>query len=457
MSEILCKFEMCSKIDTSLKRTIKRFHVFDEQKEVNILFVTTNDKVYGFGTNLRGVCGVGHDIPVTEPQLIIELCDMNIKYFYNGINFVLALTSDNKLFGWGRNSSGQMATDVDDRIHRPQQIEFIESIKDVVCGSAHILVLTKESKVYAWGDNLHGQVGCGLDMGESVTEVVQLKTLSNIQSLYSNYCKSFAITENGLVYSWGRNSYCVLGHDMEINDCIFEPRLIANLINIVSICNSVHCIYFKTVQGTIYYCGTSYDENVRNIIQKIPKLLDIDIKLKSLHSIPYHQIGYPIGVAFNGSYVYELGVSEVIKTDCKTTLDFFSSKYKMSCFTIEIEQEQNEIEAGISRLFISSSSESFVSQNVDNEDAGYSTRSNSLTTDDSKFSNGSYNKHFPSINLNNYEPYLFSEIYIERKDIEILHKIGDGEFGEVYFGYFKFSDDFKLQVALKLNKISKRN
>ena len=40
-----------------------------------MFFVTEDDKVYGFGYNDFGCCGLGHNNYISEPQIIRELCD----------------------------------------------------------------------------------------------------------------------------------------------------------------------------------------------------------------------------------------------------------------------------------------------------------------------------------------------------------------------------------------------
>ncbi len=44
-------FKICSKIEPKLKKIVKAFHVFDDEKGLNVLFITSDDKVYGFGQN----------------------------------------------------------------------------------------------------------------------------------------------------------------------------------------------------------------------------------------------------------------------------------------------------------------------------------------------------------------------------------------------------------------------
>ena len=101
MSEIINKFKITNKINYDLKQKIKLFHFFDDQIGDNVLFVTNDDKVFTFGQNSDGCCGLGHNSVVTQPQEIPELSHKNIKQFFNGLYFVLTLTNDNHLYGWG--------------------------------------------------------------------------------------------------------------------------------------------------------------------------------------------------------------------------------------------------------------------------------------------------------------------------------------------------------------------
>src|ERR1700692_525634 len=102
-------FKICSKIEPKLKKIVKVFHVFDDNFGLNVLFITSDDNVYGFGQNSFGCCGLGHNNVVNEPQVIPELCHKKIKQFFIGMNFVTALNDEGKVFVWGNNSFGQLA------------------------------------------------------------------------------------------------------------------------------------------------------------------------------------------------------------------------------------------------------------------------------------------------------------------------------------------------------------
>ncbi|CAG2114915.1 unnamed protein product, partial [Medioppia subpectinata] len=55
----------------------------------NVLFVTTDDRVYGLGTNSEGVLGLGHNRPIDTPEEVPEL--------------TITLASDGRVFQWDYN------------------------------------------------------------------------------------------------------------------------------------------------------------------------------------------------------------------------------------------------------------------------------------------------------------------------------------------------------------------
>ena len=165
--DILKRYTICNNKNIN-NFNIKYIHVFDDKNGSNVLFVSMEDHVYGYGSNQWGVCGVGHNRTVKDPKIIPELSYKNIQQFHNGLDFVLAITSDNELYGWGSNQYGQLAKQVmTDNIRKPYIIDINNLIvKEISCGSHHTLMLTTDGMVYGWGENILGQIGCGKELGE---------------------------------------------------------------------------------------------------------------------------------------------------------------------------------------------------------------------------------------------------------------------------------------------------
>ena len=347
MSELLNRFSIFEKISEEIKNKIKLFHVFDDIKGQNVLFITSDDKVFGFGSNYFGCCGLGHNSVVNEPQIIPELCHKNIQQFFIGASFILALNSYKQVYGWGDNNFGQLCrgfVSENNEDLRPEIICFpFESVIQISCGSNHTLVLTSEGRVYGWGDNEYGQVGCGKEFGQKITNLVELKTFTNfsIKSIICSYIRSYALTTDGLVYSWGYNSHCVLGHELDKNECVFEPKIIFNLKNIISVCPSTENTYFLTNENYIYFCGLYYDENNRDTFQKMPKLLNSETKFSSLHSIYYFQSLRTISLSVSEDSVFKLYWNIIQKFNDKSFFDFYSTKYDLSHKTIQITSDRS--------------------------------------------------------------------------------------------------------------------
>ncbi|CAG2110150.1 unnamed protein product [Medioppia subpectinata] len=223
-------FKNCDIIPTNMGNIITKLHVFrDLDNCVNVLFKTSDDMVYVFGDNSNGCLGLRHNNPILSPELIPQLCQQNIQYFVNGCDFVLAVNDLNVVHGFGNNYWGQLGpvfgsfridTPFNLKIDLPKPgiISYLNdtTVAQITCGYNHVLALTSKGRVYAWGPNRYGQIGCGytLTWRFPLTKHELNFNIYNIQTVYCYYRSSFAITTDGLVFSWGDNSGHHLGHNI---------------------------------------------------------------------------------------------------------------------------------------------------------------------------------------------------------------------------------------------------
>ena len=214
--------------------------------------------------------------------------------------------------------------------NKPINIDIKDKVtKQISCGSNHTLVLTSDGLVYGWGRNSVGQIGCGKLLGEKIL-ITRFISLPIIKSIHCSFCASFALTDNGMVYSWGSNKWCDLGHELKQKECIFEPKLIINLTNITSICSSNNNKYFSSINGNIYVCGKYFDKNGIECYQKVPKLLINEVNIHSLDSIDSYQQMFAIGCALSDEWVYSLKRDSVEKTNYKTLEEFYSNECQLT-------------------------------------------------------------------------------------------------------------------------------
>ena len=302
----LSDFNIFNNIPNDLKSIIKSFYVFDDNFHVfsmkNAMFVTIDDKVFGFGRNRYGVCGQGYQRLIKEPLIITELSDKKVEEFFNGYDFVLCLTSDNKLFSWGRNEYR----------FEPRLILSLNYVKiiQVCCGYSHSLVLTEEGVVYGWGDNRYGQTGVGQRSDKFIASPKQWNNERKVIKICCSWNQSFAITECGRVYCCGRNDHCRLGLPLDKDECVYNPILL-DIENVQSIITSKTNTYFVTYESDIYFCGRYYDNDMNEKYQKIQvKILNLT-NMKSFTSSNYKLNEY--GLIYWENSIYELRSNKIKK------------------------------------------------------------------------------------------------------------------------------------------------
>ena len=368
MSNQKMKLETCIELWPILKtpgndfklNIVKSFHIFNDSFGENVLFVTLNDEVYGFGSNDYGVCGVGHEMGLEEVENIPELTDKKIEEFFNGANFVLAKTADNKLYGWGDNRAGQLGeVDYsDNKVLRPRLIhlEFEEKIEQVSCGLSFSLVLTSTGKIYGLGDNHFGQIGFESNYNEDrITKMTKINLEINenefkAKFIYSCLNTSFAIVNDGVVLCWGENNSYMLGTDNYLGERVYQPVINDHLRNITRICSSKKCTYFLDKNGNIYFSGI-YKTSRGTYFQKRPTTLDprtffqwiFSPKLifLSFESIIHFnkEIGTfeNISIAIANNDIYTLEEKNIIKTAYTSNCfkEYFAKLFKISSGIVE--------------------------------------------------------------------------------------------------------------------------
>lgn len=196
-------------------------------------YLTDNHEIYVVGSNSNGQLGRGfkdNNIKMnpTEQPII-----GNVKKFAAGKNnFIVVITNDNRIFGWGSNQYGQLAQFVtantkDNDLLVPTSIPIGENLDfiDLALGARHTMILDSNGDVWVFGDNSFGQLGI---LEEVSNRNKIFGTPTKIDASYFNNEKvvqiaaseytSYALTETGDVYAWGTDyqGQLVIGDDHDI-------------------------------------------------------------------------------------------------------------------------------------------------------------------------------------------------------------------------------------------------
>ena len=127
--------------------------------------------------------------------------------------FCLALDAQGQLWGWGETSRGQLGIGRGNKIYRPVPALLGldgSQIREIACGNVNTLILMQDGTVWTCGGNDYGQQGLG-DRKAHVKEPEPIPSLQHIVQIACGWGQCLALTEDGQVYAWGRNSNGQLG------------------------------------------------------------------------------------------------------------------------------------------------------------------------------------------------------------------------------------------------------
>lgn len=105
-----------------------------------------------------------------------------------------------KVYGWGYNGGGQIGTGNSSNQLSPVKVTALTGtvIKKIVCGHSHTLAISDEGILYSWGSNSFGQLGIGSKNNTSSPTRVHLNdmygTFDEINSYH--FCKYYILSFN---------------------------------------------------------------------------------------------------------------------------------------------------------------------------------------------------------------------------------------------------------------------
>ena len=124
--------------------------------------------------------------------------------------------SSTAVYGCGDTSLGQLGAVNPSAVSSPQLVAgSLNSILSIAAGASHSLVLDSNGVIYSFGSNTFGQLGRPLNSGANFASVQF--TFAPTPGYFANVAcvtdTSFAVTTSGMVYAWGLNEFVNLFGD----------------------------------------------------------------------------------------------------------------------------------------------------------------------------------------------------------------------------------------------------
>lgn len=126
---------------------------------------------------------------------------------------------------WGNGDYGRLGLGSLESQWRPVNISSFgdQSVCQIACGGAHTLFLTECGRVYSTGLNDFGQLGSSDDISYT-TDPIEISGLpKEIAKVSAGYSHSSAITVDGDLYMWGKNSSGQLGLGKRASKVVSSP------------------------------------------------------------------------------------------------------------------------------------------------------------------------------------------------------------------------------------------
>lgn len=242
----------------------------------------------------------------STPAPVKFLSAYKIIQVAGGDGHSLAVTTNGKVFAWGASACGQlglskieeMPKDSEGYPYHPEP-RLIEGLGELIiimvaCGDAHSAALTTDGIVLTWGGGGCGQLGhpdtssmpkdedgCPFQPEPRVVDSLNV----SIRHICCGKAHTAAVSEEGLLYTWGAGACGQLGHP---DTTIFPfdedgypyhptPKLVAALKYvklIMAACGDVHTLVLSEDGGIYCFGGGSFGQLGLGTIKSLP--VDVD-------------------------------------------------------------------------------------------------------------------------------------------------------------------------------------
>ncbi len=173
---------------------------------------------------------------VLVPRVVRLRRETKFKDIFAGSFCTFAVAKDSQIvYVWGLNNYGQLATGDTDSPYFPKKSQALSDLNTdtdhpirIASGQHHSIFSTADGKVYSVGRADYGRLGLG---EEATTQDLPAEVGAlgdhNVQQVSCGEVVSFAVTEEGQLYSWGMGSCLQLGNgnDEDDNDA-WSPILV---------------------------------------------------------------------------------------------------------------------------------------------------------------------------------------------------------------------------------------
>lgn len=182
--------------------------------DYNSAAITKGGALYMWGDNSNGQLGIGSkDNRSTVAKRVKGLKNVKTVSTNSYRRNNAAITRDGTLYMWGNNGSGELGDGTTTNAYTPVRPKLEEDVKvkQVALGNQHTVALSEDGQVYTWGRNYGGALGNGTTTDSKTPVKIEIGDGKEIVEVYAGDNSSAALTVDGELYMWGENNSGQLG------------------------------------------------------------------------------------------------------------------------------------------------------------------------------------------------------------------------------------------------------
>ena len=176
--------------------------------------ITTDGRLYAWGYGLFGALGDLSTTTKSSPVLVSGPANTSWSLVTAGAYFALAITSQGRLYAWGRNLVGALGDNTTVDKSGPILVSgpAATSWSVIAGGQYHSLGITSQGRLYAWGGNGGiGALGNLSTLDAPAPVLVSGPASTSWVAIAAGGDHSYGITSIGRLYAWGGAYYGKLG------------------------------------------------------------------------------------------------------------------------------------------------------------------------------------------------------------------------------------------------------
>lgn len=188
--------------------------------------IASNDEVYCWGSNSSGQLGNNSTVTNYKPVPIAKgaMPTLKVKSLSTGSEHACVVNFDDHAYCWGNGYWGQLGTVSNPMVNSTpvavtQGVMSSLNVKSIAAGDSHTCALGFDDIAYCWGYNNYGQIGDNSNTQRNTPVAVAqgVRTGMTVKYVTAGYGKSCAIDLSDIGYCWGYGSSGSLGNGLTAN------------------------------------------------------------------------------------------------------------------------------------------------------------------------------------------------------------------------------------------------